>query len=227
MDLDTMIADAAPARHATLDGPDSPAATRLYQAITVAPPPVARTPRRTRFPALAVLTAAAAGLAAAATLILIPGAPVTGPHAPHGVRAQLAAWSVDRQPDGRVVVTIRELRDPVGLWRTLRADGIPANVRFLPHYFMGTTSVSAIPRVCRVARQPGPASEGRIVSFPPSMARGGEAAVVLAIRPSAIPHGVGLYLKAWAASPGTRSGPTLSIQTDLVQASPQCTGRHP
>jgi hypothetical protein len=49
----------------------------------------------------------------------------------------------------------------------------------------------------------------------PSVARG----VAVSIRPSAIPRGIGLYLKAWTASPGA-----LSLQIDLVQASPQCTG---
>ena len=34
MDLDTMLTEAAPARHLPLDGPDSPAAVRLYQQIT-------------------------------------------------------------------------------------------------------------------------------------------------------------------------------------------------
>jgi hypothetical protein len=48
--------------------------------------------------------------------------------------------------------------------------------------------------------------------------------VAVNIRPAAIPHGIGLYVKAWAASPGAPSGPNLSLQIDLVQATPQCTG---
>jgi len=31
---------------------------------------------------------------------------------------------------GDIKVTIRELRDPAGLQRTLRADGVPASVTF-------------------------------------------------------------------------------------------------
>jgi hypothetical protein len=46
--------------------------------------------------------------------------------------------------------------------------------------------------------------------------------VAVTIRPSAIPHGIGLYLKAWAAGPSANGG--LSLQIDLVQATPQCTG---
>ena len=47
--------------------------------------------------------------------------------------AQLAAWTVTNQADGGIRVTIRELRDPAGLQRTLRADGVPASVTFLGH----------------------------------------------------------------------------------------------
>jgi hypothetical protein len=44
------------------------------------------------------------------------------------------------------------------------------------------------------------------------------------IRPSALPHGIGLYLKAWAPKPGTYSAASLSMEINLVQATPQCTG---
>ena len=43
---------------------------------------------------------------------------------------QLAAWTVARQADGSIKVTIRELRDPAGLQQRLRADGVPASVTF-------------------------------------------------------------------------------------------------
>jgi hypothetical protein len=248
MDLDTMLAEAAPARHVSLDGPDSPAAVGLYRRITVAPPSAPQSRRRTRFPALALLTTAAAVLAAGTTLVLISGALGGSPHAHRSVRAQLAAWSVAKQPDGLVMVTIRELRDPLGLWRMLRADGVPANVRFLPHNFMPTTSASAIPRACRAPHLSARANallQSKITPWPdmalspgrsgrdhahgrPSVSTGGvgfgRPGVILSIRPSAIPHGIGLFLEAWAASPGITSGPYLSMQTDLVQVSPRCTG---
>jgi hypothetical protein len=249
MDLDTMLADAAPARHVTLDGPDSPAAADLYQRITAAPPPPVRARRRKRLPALAILTAAAAGLAAAVTLALVPGGPAGRPRTAPGGPAQLAAWSVTRQPGGLVVVTVRELRDPAGLWRMLRADGVPANVRFVPHDFTATTSPSATPGACRLPHMSNRANallQGKIMPLwpllplPPGRSGGHHASgrpsvsagffrnsqpgVVLAIRPSAIPHGIGLFVKAWAASPGTGSGPVLSMDTGLVLVSPQCTG---
>ena len=220
-----MLAEAAPARHASLDGPDSPAAAGLYQRITATPPAPVRARRRTRFLPVALVTAAVAALAVAAALVLLPG-----PHTSGGGRAQLAAWSVARQPDGLVNVTIRELRDPMGLWRVLRADGVPANVRFLPHYFEGTTSASAIPRGCRAPHLSDRANallQGKIMPLvsPGRALLPGSSGVVLLIRPSAIPPGIGLFVKAWAAAPGSRPGELLSLQTDLVQVSPQCTGR--
>jgi len=47
-----------------------------------------------------------------------------------GVR--LAAWTVTRQPDGSIKVSFfRQLRDPVTLQATLRADGVPVSVTFI------------------------------------------------------------------------------------------------
>ncbi|HEX6521730.1 MAG TPA: CU044_5270 family protein [Streptosporangiaceae bacterium] len=79
MDLDTMLAEAAPARHVSLDGPDSPAAIRLYQRIT-AQPPAADPARRRRRIALTATAIAAAG--AAVALALLPSPPRT-PGSPH------------------------------------------------------------------------------------------------------------------------------------------------
>jgi hypothetical protein len=81
MDLDTMLAEAAPARHVCLDGPDSPGAVSLYRRITAQPP--AAVPARRRRTALAaltgaVLTAASAGVA----LAVIPGSPARAPAPP-------------------------------------------------------------------------------------------------------------------------------------------------
>lgn len=248
MDLDTMLAEAAPARHVSLDRPGSPAAAGLYQRITAAPPPPARAPRRSLVRPVAICTAAAAGLAAAAVLVLIPGTA----HTPRAARAQLAAWTVARRPAGLVTVTIRELRNPGGLRRMLRADGIPANVRFLPRDFPPTTSNSVIPRACRAPHLSAQANAhlqekimpepGVTASPPPGAVVRGYAHgrpsvwsgiskgkdlrpdVALTIRPSAIPDGIGLFIEAWAAAPGTRSGATLSLDADLVQTSPHCTG---
>lgn len=56
----------------------------------------------------------------------------------------------------------------------------------------------------------------------PNVTEPNDEAVIL--RPSAIPHGVGLSLKAWAPKPGARSAASLSMEIDPVRATPQCTG---
>lgn len=69
--------------------------------------------------------AAAAAVAAAATVAVTALLP-----AGHPAGAQLAAWTVIRQANGTIYVTIRELRDAAGLQNTLRADGVPVSVTF-------------------------------------------------------------------------------------------------
>ena len=144
MDLDTRLTEAAPARRLPLDGPDSPAAVRLYQQIT-AEPPSARRSRRRRLAVPALIGVAAAAVAAAVALALVPGSPARHGGS-QGGGATLAAWSVIKERHGLIKVTIRELRDPAGLQRTLRAAGVPANVRFTHHFFQPSTS--ALPKGC-------------------------------------------------------------------------------
>jgi hypothetical protein len=73
----------------------------------------------------------ATGVIAAVIIGVIALLPASHP-ASHPAHAQLAAWTVVKQADGTVLVKIREFRDPAGLQRELRADGIPASVKFNP-----------------------------------------------------------------------------------------------
>jgi hypothetical protein len=61
MDLDTTLAEAAPARHGPLPGPDSPGAASLYRRIIAQPPPAAPAWRRHSFGIPALTAAAAVG----------------------------------------------------------------------------------------------------------------------------------------------------------------------
>ncbi len=56
--------------------------------------------------------------------ILLPGSGTGHSTSP----ARLAAWTVVKQPDGSVKVTLHEIRDPARLQHILRADGIPAKI---------------------------------------------------------------------------------------------------
>jgi hypothetical protein len=69
-------------------------------------------------------TVALAAGAITAVALLVPGG--------HPATAQLAAWTVTRDPDGGVTVTVNQMKDPAGLQAILRADGIPARVTFDP-----------------------------------------------------------------------------------------------
>jgi len=222
MDLDTLLTEAAPARHLPLDGPDSPVAVRLYGQIT-AQPPGARQSRRRRYAFLSLIGVAATAAAAAVTLALLPGSPAAPGHRGGQGRTTLAAWSVIKEQHGLLRLTIRELRDPAGLQQMLRAAGVPANVRFVHHYFMASTSDRGMPKGClkpRMSNEANAKLQGKILPIHPWPTGG----VAVNIRPSAIRRGIGLYLKAWAASPGTSSGAYLSLQIDLVRATPRCTG---
>ena len=106
MDVDTLLMDADPARRTDLGGPDTPEAARLYQQILALPPgadtrrPVAgRQPRtvilvpggraagrRSRIRTV-IICLAAAGVAAAVAVALLP----PGPHRPAAPRASVAA----------------------------------------------------------------------------------------------------------------------------------------
>ena len=169
------------------------------------------------------MLAGIAGIAACAalTVALLPGG--TGNDAG---TVRLAAWTVQRDPGGTIKITISELRDAAGLQATLRADGVPANVVFSQTPFEGTTSSSALPPSCAVPDMSGKDSamlSAKIMPFtgPPTP---GPSSVALTINSSAIPPGIGVFIKAFAASPGTENGPIFSLENDLVMTSPQCTG---
>ena len=104
------------------------------------PDAIARNGRaRRRWHRLTGLTGAMAvmaGTALAVTALAPSGhtASQSGHPASHPRTAQLAAWTVAKQANGDIKVTIRELSDPSGLQSTLRADGVPANVTSLAQH---------------------------------------------------------------------------------------------
>jgi hypothetical protein len=165
---------------------------------------------------MAGVLAVAAGAAIAVTTLL-PGRQPSRP-----VTAQLAAWTVTKQADGSISVTIRELRYPAGLQRTLRADGVPASVTFFgqqnpacqPYPYRPGQDRNEARRQTMIRVIPGGTSSSVTVvrpSLPPSNG--------LLIDPSALPSGVGLQIGA-----GPVRHDLFRIWAGLVQASQQCTG---
>ena len=179
---------------------------------------------RRRIPLLTGAAAAAAGAVLAVTTLL-PGTHQPSPRPSAAPTAQLAAWTVARQPDGTIRVTIRELQNPAELQRRLRADGVTASV----------TLTGQENPACR----PYPASaalQKRILSVtfdiiplphqgPPPSTSPPQPNLVLVfhINPSALPPGAGLQL-ATSYIPVRPGLATSTIRHGLVYASPQCTG---
>jgi hypothetical protein len=129
--------------------------------------------------------------------------------------ARLAAWTVTTEPGGKLTVTIRELRDPAGLQRRLRADGVPATVRFT-----GQT-----PRPCLYYPLP-PKQSFRLQAmiFPQASNPSGHTAFT--INSTAIPARIGLWLTL--SPPATQTAPDglrstgFSATWALVYASGHC-----
>ncbi|MGO9079420.1 MAG: hypothetical protein ACLQDY_10310 [Streptosporangiaceae bacterium] len=167
--------------------------------------------RRRLIPGITGVLALAAGAAVAVTALL----PASHPASPRP-GFQLTAWTVVKQPGGNIKVTVHELRDPAGLQRRLRADGVPATVTFLDrqnpacrpwpgdgvigmHTLAGNTLFSKV--------------------FP---SHPGAPSGVIVIRPSALPSGGGVQLEA--GFDGHRPGAFIGVGAGLVHASQRCTG---
>ena len=143
---------------------------------------------RRRVPAVAGALGPAAAVAFAVSAALPASHPASGPG------AQLAAWTVDRQADGSIRVTIRELRDPAGLQHTLRADGVPASVTFT-----GQRNPA-----CQGYPGGGSQSERRHLLSSVATPAAGRNAMV--IHPPALPSGAGLQIGAlFQHDPGPRA----------------------
>jgi hypothetical protein len=137
------------------------------------------------------MTAAMASVLVLALTALVPG---------HGIRAaRLAAWTVAEQPHGTVVVTIRELRDPRGLQRTLRADGVPATVNF-----MNQNPIACL--YYPVSLQQLSRLTAKI--FPAETSSDSQGGAAFTITTSAIPRGVGLWINV--SPPQTMEGGPVS-----------------
>ncbi len=150
---------------------------------------------RRRIPGIAGALAGAAAVALAVAALL-PAGHQAGRPSP----IQLAAWTVVKHADGTIVVTVRQLRDPAGLQRTLRADGVPASVTFSGHQ----------PRACH----------GYPVDHALMNKVFGGHGPPLVIRPSALPSGAGIQLNPGHYPPGA----PIALAAGLVHASPRCTG---
>jgi hypothetical protein len=184
---------------------------------------------RRRIPGVAGTVAIAAGTALAVTALLSghPGLPGSGRLGSHPASAQLAAWTVARQVNGDIDVTIHQLQDPAGLQSTLRADGLPVTVSF---------SGPPLSASCQ------PYDTGRDVLSAVAHFHTSDGSAYLVINPSALPSGAGVsifdepgagvslpspHTPTHGQGPGSAAPPagvTGPLAVGLVYASQQCTG---
>ena len=197
---------------------------------------------RRRIPVAAGALTVAAGTALAVTTLLPASHPAShlglsadhpsvaiGQSSARPGTARLAAWTVTKQTDGDIDVTVNQLKDPAGLQDTLRADRLPVNVSFSGRPYSAScqpyaASMSALRAVAQIK------SDG------------------LVIDPAALPTGIGLSIYDEAGtglgqSPSgtapTRGGTPLRhpplrgpllkgingpLSVSLVYASQRCTG---
>jgi hypothetical protein len=188
----------------------------------------ARQRRRRASGMTAALTVVAAGAAAVTVTALPAGRHPAAPAVSYAVNsapsARLAAWTVTRQAGGDIKVTINELRDPAGLQRTLRADGVPASVSFLGQRNPACSMLAFDPALLAKIL---PARSSGVVHHLPggeTLSTGGSAGGDMVIDPAAIPGDVGLQLAFHTLGGGTAGHSTILGRTALVHASPQCTG---
>jgi len=186
---------------------------------------------RRRGSGLAAGAVAAGGLAVTVTSLLPATSAVTATgtqhkpgkltvHTPGGsaVSATLDAWTVTRRPGGAIAVTIRNLRDPAGLQRALRANGVPARVTYprahIPaacHFFDLNTMGATRALLSRTLTVP-IFKLNRVASY-----------ANFVVHPSAIPHGAGVLVTGAAmpltirSTPDTlRGNPAERVQTAVL-----------
>jgi hypothetical protein len=157
--------------------------------------------------------AGAAFTAAAGVALAVTALQPHGQAAGHPAGVQLAAWTVDKEANGDIDVTIRQLEDPAGLAATLRADGIPA-------VFVSFKGAPRLPVSCWDLDRP----HSRIIGV---RIQGGVFTDVIHL--SALPRGAGIYIFTWgnAVRPVNSTSPVrkpLALGFGVVKASPECTG---
>ena len=132
---------------------------------------------------------------------------------------RLAAWTVIDEPGGKIGVTIRDLNDPAGLQRRLRADGVPVTIRYLPD-FGGKRAADHSLHLCLY--RPGGnrlfVTMSRILPVK-SSPRG---QIAFTIKPSAIPAGLALWIEVETTTRNDPLGAHYTAVVNLVHIHGPC-----
>ena len=230
MDEVSLVTQLRPAPPADPDELCQAARTRLSAAYD------GRAPRWRRPCVLALGTAALTGVAVAAIAMTGPARP-SHPAAGHRtLQIETAAWSVQANRDLTVTITVRQTRDPAGLQRALRQEGIPAVVSFTPAATVTVNGQQVTGPACEYvgSRLAGPdVSQAVIVpgsvngstpawgSAPVTPSAVLRASLVFTIRPSALPSGDVIFIGAFEAKSGPpAAGIGLSVLSHVGKCVP-------
>jgi hypothetical protein len=173
--------------------------------------------RRIRVAAVGALAVATGAVLAVTSLAAL------APSRPSAVR--FTAWTVVSKPGGAVAISIHELRDPAGLERRIRADGVPASVTYYghtnPHCHPFPADIHRYEHVFPLPQPiPGksiPAKGLFGVVTPGGKVR--QSHLLLEIWTPALPRGAGVQIAATV-----RRGQMILAEPKLVYAQPKCTG---
>jgi hypothetical protein len=187
---------------------------------------------RRRIPGVAggLALAACTGLAVATLVSSGHPALVSAGHPrSHPASVRLAAWTVAKQANGDIDVTINQLKDPAGLQATLRADGLPVTVSFSgnlslssscqPYNSASMTMMNAVARI-----------HGDHLVFDPSALPSGTGVAIFDEPGAGVPVPSPSTPTLGGNPPGHLSIPRLlkelngPLAIGMVYASQQCTG---
>jgi len=186
---------------------------------------------RRGIPGVAGALVVAAGTALAVTTLVPsshPGLPPSAHPSSHPISVRLAAWTVAKQADGKIDVTIHQLRNPAGLQATLRADGLPVTVSFSGQLALSpscqpySTAMSSVKAVTQIH------GDGLVID--PSALPSGTGVAIFDEPGKGLPVPSGTTPTLGRKPPKHPSIPRLLTTLDgplavgLVYASQQCTG---
>jgi hypothetical protein len=151
--------------------------------------------------------ACGSGVTALAAVAAISGVTLTsGAASTSGTHdAQLTAWTVQKQQNGTIDVTIRDLQNLAGLEQKLKADGAPAEVISDKDYPAACVDYKAMKEdmASVITNGPSPAGITNGPTVPDEYA--------FVIHPAAIPSGTKLLLDVTHLITGTSGGVTTTI----------------
>lgn len=172
-----------------------------------------------------------AGVTALAAVAAISGVTLaSGASGTSGTsHAQLTAWTVQKQADGTIDVTIHDLLDLAGLQQKLNADGVPAEVITDAHYPASCVNYPAMKEDMASVITLGPGVPGgyAFVIHPAAIPSGSKLLLDVTHNTTVTSGGVtttrgGVGDRLWGLGASSKDGISVSAGMGLVYANGNC-----